>query len=510
MFVEQSPFRGTVRVRIVDKVLVQGKWAKKVVRHVGTGHSDAETAALVEAARHEIANRVAGGQMLLSLSPPQVDPVGALRMDGVYWEGAEVLLGSLFDRLGLETTLPSSSVLRHLVMARILDPCSKRRTARLLNERFGTTYEGMQLYRYMDTLAAHQDAVLNATRRYVTTSYPTTISYVLYDVTTLYFETDFEDDQDGSPKKARRAFGYSKDHRHDLPQLVLGLTVNTLGMPLAYDIYSGNTPETKTFISSITKMSTALTLPNVTIVADAGMLSDTNLISLEKENLSFIVGARIKSLPAAIKEEILSHDFSSEPLYEFTYNSRRLIVAYSQTRATRDRQIRTRAVARLTKRLASGQAIRRTPYLHVPLEGTPSLDHDAIAQAERWDGIKGYITNNPRITADDAISHYHQLYQVENSFRISKSDLRMRPTFHFKPERLESHIVLCMLSLLVLRILEQALKPLHISPQEAVHTLSLAQAGRVTLASQPLTIPPRYTHDQILILDQLGLGHLVT
>lgn len=133
----------------------------------------------------------------------------------------------------MEISLSNVSLLRQLIIARILYPVSKRRTAQFLNRSFSTALDEEKIYRFMDRLSKSQSEILAKTREYLINHYPASFGYILYDVSTLYFETDHEDEDDDQIPGLRKK-GYSKDKRDDLPQVVLGLGVNSLGMPLTY------------------------------------------------------------------------------------------------------------------------------------------------------------------------------------------------------------------------------------------------------------------------------------
>lgn len=502
MFIEQSRYRSGTRVRIMQKVLVDGIWKKQLVRHIGTARHELDLAALMTKAEMVKRQLAQGDQIALPL--PSTVQASRLQCVGESWIGAETVLGCLFDRFNL----PRMPLLRHLVIARILWPVSKRRTAVLLGQCLGSNYSEDQIYRSMDKLAQRQKSILDASRSYLVGRYPASIGYVFYDVTTLYFETDRED-EDSNEQEGLRKKGYSKDHREDLPQVVLGLAVNSLGMPLAYQLHSGNTYEGHTLLSGIDATLDVLPATTLTVVADAGMLSSANLATLEQKALRYIVGARLKSLTAKQRAAILALDFKTTVIHELPLGSKRLVVSYSQKRADRARRGRERSVARLERLIAKGTAVRKHTYLDFSVQETPKLNQAAIDSAAQWDGIKGYITNNHKLSAREVIARYTNLYRVEQSFRMSKSDLRIRPTFHYKQERIVTHVVICMLALSILRMLEQEVQPLGMTIGAALRSITDMKAALVQLDHQLFTIPPVLTPEQQMILERLGVD-LVT
>ncbi|MBL8121389.1 IS1634 family transposase [Candidatus Saccharibacteria bacterium] len=501
MYIEKSHYRTSTRIRIVTKVRINGVWKKQLVKHIGTAQHELDIAVLMLQAEQDLAAMRRGEQLVLQLTPDT--PSSQLRRVGDYWQLAEASLGSLYDRLGITTPVP---FLRLMVIARIVFPKSKLQTASFLSESFGTSCHESQLYRAMDVLHSRQEAVLQQVRKYTTMTYPAALGYVLYDVTTLYFEAD-QDDQDtttadGSVVSGLRKKGYSKDHRGDLPQVVLGLAVNELGMPLSYQVHSGDTYEGHTLLRGIEETLDVLHETELTVVADAGMLSEKNLQALEERSLHYIVGARLKSLSAVDQAKILTLDFTAQTVHELTVNKRRLIVTYSASRAARAKSLREKSVARLKKLIAKGTAVRKHSYLDFSVTDAPKLKQTAIDAASQWDGIKGYVTNRTasEMNATDVIAHYTSLFHVEQSFRLFKSDVRVRPTFHYKPERVEAHVVICMLAVTVMRILEQEVRPLGLTVEKAIQEISTAKAAIVRLNNKAFVVPPAYTTLQEEIL----------
>ena len=211
MYLEKSKLGSTTRVRIVEKRLEYGVWKKKLIRHIGTAKSDTDLEFLMEKAQETLLELKHKDQLMLPF--PDDSSLSGLRTVGEYHQGAELVLGGLFDRLGIP--LANVALLRQLIMARILHPVSKRRTAQFINTSFGAGLDEEKIYRFMDSISKSQSNILDKARGYVTSCYPGSFGYILYDVTTLYFETDSEDeDQYGVAGFRKR--GYSKDKRDDL------------------------------------------------------------------------------------------------------------------------------------------------------------------------------------------------------------------------------------------------------------------------------------------------------
>lgn len=502
MYIEKSRYRTSTRIRIIRKVLVAGVWKKRLVQHIGTASHILDIEVLLAKAEQVLAELRHGDQLALGFKT-DFAPASRLQRTGDYWQLADTILGNLYDRLGIAADLP---FLRLMVIARIVFPASKLRTASFLSECLGTLCYENQLYRAMDIIAGQQTAIMKQVRSYTAATYPASLGYVLYDVTTLYFETEHDDEdqhlKDGTIQPGLRKKGYSKDHRGDLPQVVLGLAVNELGMPLSYQLHSGDTYEGHTLLSGIDATLDVLAETDLTVVADAGMLSSKNLLALEERDLHYIVGARLKSLSAANQAKVLKLDFSSDKLHELTIDKRRLVVSYSAKRATRAKSLRDKSVARLERLIAKGTAVRKHSYLDFTIKDQPKLNQAAIDATAQWDGIKGYITNRSKKEMNSAkvIEHYTSLFRVEQSFRMYKSDVAVRPAFHYKPQRLEAHVMICMLALTVMRILEQAVRPLNLTTDQAIHEICSAKAAVVNLNNQQFVVPPAYTPLQMQLL----------
>lgn len=493
MYIERSKYRSSTRIRIIQKARVGSIWKKQLVEHIGSAVAELDIAVLMAQAQQRLAELRLGDQLTLQLTSSS--PVSQLQRTGEYWQLAEIALGGVYDRLGI-AKLP---FLRLLVIARIVYPRSKLQTAGFLSDCLATPCSEDQLYRSMDVLAAKQAAVLERVRTYTIATYPRSVGYVLYDVTTLYFEKGEDDEartlKDGTVVSGLRKKGYSKDHRGDLPQVVLGLAVNELGMPLSYQLHSGDTYEGHTLLGGIEATMDTLHKTDLTVVADAGMLSSHNLTELEKRGLHYIVGARLKSMSASDQAKVLNLDFKTDRLHDLCLGKRRVVISYSAKRAERAKKLRDKSIARLQRLINKGTAVRKHSYLDFTVKDKPKIKQAAIDAAAQWDGIKGYVTNQSKdtISAEEVIAHYTSLFKVEQSFRLYKSDIAVRPAFHYKPERIEAHVVICMLALTVMRILEQEVRSIGLTLDQAIGEISSAKAAIVSLNSRSYVIPPAYT-----------------
>ncbi|OQB60372.1 MAG: Transposase DDE domain protein [Bacteroidetes bacterium ADurb.Bin141] len=283
------------------------------------------------------------------------------------------------------------------------------------------------------------------------------LSVVYYDVTTLYFEASDEDDL--------RKTGFSKDGKHQHPQIVLGLLVSENGYPLDYEIFEGNKYEGETLLPVITHFKTKYTADNLIVIADSGLLSNKNIEQLKTQKYQYILGARIKNMNKEATAKILNlklQDNQSETI-ELTENER-LIVGYKTARATRDAKNRKRGLEKLEKAIQSGKLGKKhinnrgyNKYLQIEGDVNIKINYSKFEDDAKWDGLKGYTTNT-QLSKEEVIVQYSQLWQIEKTFRISKSDLQIRPIYHRLSRRIEAHICISFAACKVYKELERQLK----------------------------------------------------
>ncbi len=469
-----------------------------MVKHVGTARNDTELEILKSIAVVDRSRLVKPGQLSLDLEHSSTNGIFAL---GIHHHGAELVLGDIFDSLTISIGR-LTPLLRLLTIARIMHPASKRETAYWMEESLGSAYSLDQIYRFLDVVFKARKQISSSIQNAVSKSYPGAMSFLLYDVTTLYFEIDREDpDTEGWTGLRKR--GYSKDHRADLPQIVLGLCVNELGMPLSYQIYPGHTYEGRTLVDGVEFVRTQIGAEQMTVVADAGMLSQSNISLISELGMCYIISARVKNLDLATTNELLSRDFTKNPIFEIRYRRSRLIVSYSHKRAGADVRRRQASVARLEKLISENRAIRRHQFLDLKVRTKPAIKWQAIEDAARFDGLKGYLTNNEDLSAEEVISHYNSLPTVERSFRMTKSDLKVRPAFHQRSKRIEAHVVLCMISLCVMRMLEQKVRSAGLTYPQALSIISRTNSALIGNTRKSHLIPPLYSREFKEILESL-------
>jgi len=360
-----------------------------------------------------------------------------------------------------------------LVIARLAYPGSKLKTIDYLKRYQGVSTSVYTLYRFLDKLHdRHQEEVEQITFNHTKKILKDRISVVFYDLTTLYFEDEDEDDL--------RKIGFSKDGKFRHPQIKLGLLVATNGYPIGYNIFEGNTFEGHTLIPAIKQLQKKFNLKKPLVVADSALLNKDNLKELTTQGYRYIIGGRIKNESSAIKKQILQLKLvDQESAVINKEDNLRLIVSYSSKRAKKDAHNRQKGLKRLEANLLSGKLGKKhinnrgyNKYLKLKGKIAIEIDYDKFKADEDWDGLKGYVTNS-NLRPETVISNYAQLWQIEKAFRISKTDLKIRPIFHRLRGRIEAHICIAFVAYTVYKELERLLYK-HKAP------FSVKRAGELT------------------------------
>lgn len=401
--------------------------------------------------------------------------------------GLELILGKLFDQIGFNKI--EEDLFRHLVLSRICYPGSKLKTVEYLLRHHQIFYDIDAVYRYLDKLhGRYKDQLQDISYNHTLQIFNGDVSVVFYDVTTLYFEASEEDEL--------RKIGFSKDGKAQNPQIVLGLLVSTGGYPLAFEMFEGNKFEGQTMLPVIEKFKAKYQIKNIVIVADAGLLSNENIQALKQLNYQFILGARIKNETNQLQRQILSqHWQNGQTRCLLKDDQTKLIVSFSQSRANNDRQNRDKGLRRLEKSVESGKLNKQhinnrgyNKYLKLEGEITIKIDYQKYNADAKWDGLKGYLTNTA-LSNDEIIANYRQLWQIEKAFRISKTDLKVRPIFHRLKHRIEAHLIIAFCSYKVFKELERQLfiKEASISATKAIEIMQSIFRVKTTL---PISLKP--------------------
>lgn len=368
---------------------------------------------------------------------------------------AHEVLENLLKKFNFKTHL--NYLIQNLVIAQILENGSKRHMVRFLEEQTSIKLNLTRVYEWFPQKNEKlKDLILKEAINVARGEFNFNFSFVFYDVTTLYFES-FKEYEFQKP-------GFSKDNKANQPQIVIGLVVTPEGFPVHYDVFPGNTFEGHTFLKIVKDFKLKHDIKKLTVVADAAMFSRLNFEELKKENINYIVGARLANQKQDILDQIETK-LTKEDMSTFRLGE--LIVEYSQKRFNKDKCEMEKQVKRA--RAQSGRdttKLKKLKYLK-NTESSFLVDEDLIIKNTKLLGIKGYSTDL-ELTNKEIIDHYHSLFKIEHAFRISKSDLEVRPIFHHKEASIKNHILLCFMALCISVYLELKTK---ISIKEIVHRL---------------------------------------
>lgn len=460
MFVRKKKNRsGTTSVVVADKS--GGRFRE--LHTVGVAHSDEEVVLLCELGRKWIAQHLRQLEIDFDGSDKkEQERKNAETMldnvDSVLLNGAKLILDKVYDAIGFNA-IPDG-VLRQLVVARLCQPMSKMATVDYLKSHFDEDVNLSKIYRYLDKLHNTQrEAVQRISVEHTFSVLGGRVEMLFYDVTSLYFES-FREDTLRSP-------GFSKDGKTAETQVILGLLVCEQGYPLAYSLFNGAQYESYTIIPAIDDFRQRFGLHDFIVVADSGFMISRNIGLLRSGGYKFVVGARIRKAEKSVADWLMTLPHEDGQYHERKLsNGDRLIVTYSSKRAAKDARNRARGVERLRKAYASGKVTKDkinkrgySKFLKIENDVSVSIDESKIKDDEKWDGLKGYVTNTD-LPAADVVTQYHGLWVVEKAFRISKGTLETRPIFHFTERRIEAHICLCFVAYKIYKELERIISTL--------------------------------------------------
>jgi len=469
MFVRKNRNRsGSVSIQIAQKI----SRSNRVIKTVGVAKTRREEELLLLLAKTEI-ERLQGMQPLFVEHDDLVvdNFVDGIANDHLQIIGSELILGRIYDKIGFPDN-GSCNYFRNLVLCRLVYPGSKLKTVAYFKQHLNTDVSVYSVYRFLDELNAELKPIIEQTSfEYTRKLLKGKIGVVFYDMTTLYFEASEEDDY--------RIPGFSKDGKHQQPQIMIGLLVSNHGYPIGYQIFEGNTSETKTLIPILEAFQKKFKINKPTIVADAALLSQKNIEALRENKYEYILGGRIKNETEAIKTKIIALKVEEGKSRELKSKNGRLIVSFSSKRAHNDKKNREKGLKRLEKKVDSGKLSKEhinnrgyNKYLKLSGEVNVTIDYEKYEADNVWDGLKGYVTNTS-LSRNKVIDNYSQLWQVEKAFRISKTDLRIRPIFHRLRNRIEAHICICFSAYAVYKELERLLKKnnIELSAEKAIEQI---------------------------------------
>lgn len=448
MFVRKKRNKsGSTSIQILKKI----NRSNKVLKTIGSSSEPEEIEFLYQKALYELP-RLYGA----TLFDPVIEPkVSELNNDDIRIIGPELVFGRIFNHIGFSQI--GDQLFKDLCISRITHPGSKLKLSEYLRENNREEVSSDRIYYFLDRLnSKYKNQVEAISFKYTKQILGGKIGIVFYDMTTIYFESSQPDEL--------RETGFSKDGKHQHPQIYLGLLVGKEGYPIGYEIFQGSTYEGHTLIPVLEKFEQKFKLQKPVVVADAGLLSSGNIKELEQKGYTFILGARIKNENGLIKKQILELGLTDGQISKLIKGDKtKLFVSYSNKRAAKDASNRERGLKRLEKSLNAGKLTKSNinnrgynKYLKLKGELKIEIDYQKYENDSKWDGLKGYITNT-NLSGEEIIENYNNLWKIEKAFRISKTDLKIRPVYHRLKHRIEAHICISFVSYLLYKELERVL-----------------------------------------------------
>ena len=451
--------------------------------HIGSAHNDEELNILLLLAR----KRLQDNQLELFPEAQSTLRLSIKRsFSRLLWE----TLQQQYHHLGFDQL--DDKVFEALCIARIVEPTSKLDSLRVLADLGVNPIDRNKLYRCL-VKAANLNYRRHISQACFDHIQGNDLTLLLYDVTTLYFEVQKEDDY--------RKSGLSKERRLE-PQIIIGLLVDRNGFPLGLHSFEGNKAETKTILPVIEDFQAQHGLTKITIVADAAMLSAANLEALTKAGYTYIVGSRLHKVPYDIAEYQKTSELSDKQIIVVHQEGYRVVYQYRTKRASLDLRNIDKQVAKAKKALSGQIPANRTKFLTITAK-SKQLNQKLIEKARALAGIKGYVTNLD-IPDEEVIAYYHQLFQIEATFRMAKSDLRARPIYHHNRDAIEAHLTIVLAALAISRSIEFKT---GISIKQFVKLMRPIRSGIVTFNQKEFLAEPEVPEDVAKMLNRLFSGH---
>ena len=366
-------------------------------------------------------------------------------------------------------------IIKLILIQRFDIPSSKRRTCERQEEHGFQGIDLQHIYRSMDAIESLDVAIQKQAFEATCKISGGLVDCFFFDVTTLYFESVLQDEI--------RDFGFSKDQKYHMVQIVLALVVNSQGIPIAYEVFKGNLAETKTLIPVLEKLRNQFSINNVTVVCDRGLASKPNVNALQEAKFHFVIATKLRSISKKLQINNLSNyvllpnqdNIPDEEKVRFLtmehpqYPDTTLIATYSPSRAQKDRKDRERLIEKLRQKLSNSSdetSVKKVisnggykKYTNIKEGSLLTINEKAIEEDAKWDGFHGIaVSKSAKLGLTEALARYRDLWHVEEAFRVAKCTLKTRPIFHWSPHRIKAHVLLCFMNLFMERYLELMLR----------------------------------------------------
>ena len=416
-----------------------------VLRHFGSAHTDKELSDLMILAEEWIKDHSKQLSIYPDENPDRILHLNYSTFIGIKYHFFYKQIRAIQDLIKLHD-LPA--LLNDLVTIRIFEPASKLRSLELMEQFFGICHSRKTYYKFAPDCINLKKTVEQKVVNFASVHYSFNFDILFYDVTTLYFET-FEEDE-------LRKNGFSKDNKSQQPQILIALMVSKEGFPVAFEVFSGNTFEGHTIIPVIKDFIKRNGVKDLTVVADAAMISSENIQQLTQNNINYIVGARLGNISTALFETI-NQSISREDgkSIRIKTDNGNLICSYSSVRYRKDKYEMEKQIEKAKQVITKPSKSKKLKFTRIKGQEI-ELNEALIEKTQMLLGIKGYYTNLEASVADNKtiIERYHELYKIEQNFRISKNDLQTRPIFHFKEQPIKLHILICFMALAISKHIE--------------------------------------------------------
>lgn len=416
-----------------------------IIQHMGSAHNDGELEDLMIVAHEWIKDYTKQLSFFPEESPNRLLHLNHCTFIGVQYRYFYEQINFIQHKLSFDELPP---LLNDLVCMRIYEPASKLRSLELLEQFFSIKHSRKSFYKIAPKCIELKETVENKVIEFAKEHYSFNFDLVFYDVTTLYFETFEEDDL--------RKNGFSKDNKSQQPQILIALMVSKEGFPISYEIFSGNTFEGHTIIPVIRAFIERNKVREFTVVADAAMISSENITLLTQSNINYIVGARLGNISADLLESIdRQMDRQDGKSIRIKTEMGYLICSYSSVRYRKDLYEMNKQIEKAKQVIATPSKTKKTKFTKNNKQQI-ELNKELIEKTKKLLGIKGYYTNLEEKTVSNKaiIERYHELYRIEQCFKVSKSDLQTRPIFHFKEQPIKLHILICFMALVISKHIE--------------------------------------------------------
>ncbi len=489
---------GSTSIQIIQKQ--KGKY--RVVKTLGSSFDEKEIEKIYRQAQEAIPKLF----NQFTLFQKSVTPLNLseLNNDSIRIIEPELIFGKIFNYVGFNKI--KDGLFKDLV-SRITHPGSKLQLSQYLQENDNKNITSDAIYYFLDKLnSKYKTQIEEISFAYTNKLLNGKIGVVFYDMTTIYFESSQPDEL--------RMPGFSKDGKHQNPQIFLGLLVGKNGYPIGYDIFEGNTYEGHTLIPILERFQARFKLDKPIVVADAGLLSKDNLKALREKGYTFILGARIKNESKIMVQRIWQIELTDGQNTAIKKeDGTTLFISYSEKRAKKDLSNRERGLKRLEKNLNAGRLTKSNinnrgynKYLSMHGELKIAINYEKFKEDTKWDGLKGYITNT-NLAGNEVIDRYNNLWRIEKAFRISKTDLKIRPIYHRLRDRIEAHICISFVSFVLYKELERVLnhEDSGISINRAIQQIKKMYGIRVSITTEHFqTVPLKNNEIQQKIVDLIN------